>query len=176
MRTMKGATPDWRVCFVAAVVLVGASMAMANAVDSGFTRAWPMWARTAWAVTLIAGSLGGVLLGMWSLELAGRLDPGGRAPDNRTFLIVYTAFVVLGVALPLGLDALYGISRTMVLLVYCGTTFLVTSLGRPWWLYATIRRMGWFSGIESDAAMRLVLALLGAALLLAGLFMDWRGP
>lgn len=166
---------------LAAVVIVGVSLAMATAVDDGLTRDWPQWARALWGLTLISGCVGGALLGLTALgllsdaSLAARGDHAGRSPDTRTFLLVYVGFLAVGVALSLGLES-QGISHLAVIMVYGGVTFLVSTLGRPWWLYATIRRMGWFGSIHSDTAMRVVLVLLGTLLLLAGFAMGLGGP
>jgi cardiolipin synthase A/B len=43
---------------------------------------------------------------------------------------------------------------------------LIASSGRPWWLYATVRRLGWFSGVESDRSMRRILAVIGVVLVI----------
>ncbi len=79
---------------------------------------------------------------------------------------------MLGAVLSVELERRYGLASPQVPLAYTGITFVVSSLGRPWWLYATIRRMGWFASIENDTHMRVLLALFGAVLLIAGLAAD----
>ncbi|HET7230212.1 MAG TPA: hypothetical protein VFJ16_09430 [Longimicrobium sp.] len=161
---------------ILALALGGISFSMATAVDSGFTRAWPEWARAAWAFALMAGIVGAVLLfanGVGALTDASLADRGGRAgrvPSLRVYIAVYAGSLFAAVGLALYLEHAYGIPGKRALLWSCGLEFLVASTGRPWWLYQTIRRVGWFSAIESDTAMRVFLGVIGLALILPGLF------
>lgn len=182
LKRFEGAPPVRHRRVLAGLVMLGVSFAMANAVDDGVTRPWPGWARALWGGTLLAGALGGMLLWMNGMGmaddelLAPAGDPHRREPSPRTLLLVYGGFVAVGAVLALAVEARYGVARAQVVAAYGGATFVLASLGRPWWLYATLRRMGWFRSIRGDTSMRLVLAVLGVALLAAGLGMDWNGP
>ncbi len=161
---------------IVAVLLVGTSFAMATAVDYGVTRPWPDWARGLWAGMLILGMIAGVLLfanavgALTGKSLAERGSPGGRAPSLRTFLMVYVGTLMGGVGLALYLERAHNVPGHRVIFGFVGLLFLLASSGYPWWLYESIRRVGWFAAIESDKTMRMLLRVIGLAAFLSGLF------
>ena len=65
----------------------------------------------------------------------------------------------------------YGLPSERGILLTCGGVFLLAAMGRPWWLYAAIRRLGWFAAITNDIAMRLLLAVIGAGLIAGALLL-----
>jgi hypothetical protein len=91
------------------------------------------------------------------------------------FLRGYVAMLVSVVGLALALERWAGIDGHRTIYVACGALFLLASTGRPRSLFAVIRHTGWFAAIESDRAMRLLLALLGTLLVGAGLFVAGAG-
>jgi len=158
------------------IAIGGAALTMASAVDAGFTRDFPSWARSAWALTLMAGIFAAVTLvanalGVLTAQRLG-IEPSGKpSQPGRTlrvwhFVTIYGGSLVIVASLALALENIFGISSEAGLLSGCGTMFLVAASGRPWWLYATIRRLGWFAAITSDKWMKTTLAVLGIVLLL----------
>ena len=148
---------------------------MAMAVDRGVTHDWPYGARLAWAASLVVCVLAGLITvlvsqGLVSNDLLESVGSAGeRSPNMATFLGVYVGSLAVGIALALILERQYGINAFRSLLVYGGSFFLLGATGRPWWIFATLRRLGWFALIESDAAMQVVLGVLGAVLAAFGL-------
>lgn len=164
---------------VAAAVVIGAGVYMgANAVDEGLTQPWPMWARAIWAFGLILGTLTAVFLlltGLGILTNERLREVGDGSSPNRdrvtvgVFITVYVAVLILAVSLAFGLEGLYHVPAVRTVPVFLGGMYLVASTGRPWWLYETVRRVRWFALFESDGVMRVVLAVIGAGLVLVGL-------
>jgi hypothetical protein len=148
---------------------------MAMAVDRGVTHDWPYGARVAWAVSLVVCALAGIITvlvseGLVSNDLLEGVGPAGeRSPNMAMFLGVYVGSLAVGIALAVILERQYGINAYRTILVYCGGFFLLGATGHPWWIFATLRRLGWFALIESDAAMRVVLGVLGTAVAAFGL-------
>ncbi len=149
---------------------------MATGVDNGFTRGWPAWARAAWAIGLIASCLGGLIAALVGLgiisnrTLASVGSSTDQAPTVPVFLSVYVGGLIAIVGAAIALEHLYGIKGERTILVLGGAFFLLGAWGRPWWIYASVRRMGWFAAIDSDAAMRTILTVLGGLLAAAGIF------
>jgi hypothetical protein len=163
---------------LAAVVLVVGSFSMAHAVDAGLTHHWPAWSRALWVSGILGSLLGGIYLALNGFGLLTEiLSPSVPASDGKakltvgTFVVVYLGTLVAAIALALALEALAGIPGRRTGLVFCGAVFLLAATGRPWWLYTTVRRVRWFALIESDRAMRILLAVVGSAVILAGIAM-----
>jgi hypothetical protein len=155
--------------------MIGAPFTMANAVDRGVTHNWSSTLRSAWAIGLMALLLAGLLtlvvaLGILSSQnLASIGERSERAPTVPQFIAVYVGFLVLSIGTAIYLEDRYGINGKKTIFVAGGTFFLIASSGRPWWLFATFRRLGWFAVIRNDHAMRLLLGGIGLILLLIGL-------
>lgn len=175
-------TPNLRIrpLPLAAALLIGAiSFAMATSVDHGFTRGWAGWVRAIWVFALIVGVLAAVALfanGMGivtSESLAGSVSSSeperGRVLSAKYFFAVYAGSLFLVVTIALWMHRTYHISDERAMEGVGGALFLLASSGRPWWLYYTFRRLGWFAAIESDATMRIVLGVIGAGLILLAL-------
>jgi hypothetical protein len=148
---------------------------MAIMVDRGVTHAWSDVARSAWAFALIAIGFAGVItivvgFNGISPETLGAIGggEGGRTPTVAMFIAVYTGALIVNVGLAEYLEHRYGIKTDRSIMVNGGATFALAAIGRPWWLFATIRRLGWFAAIKSDAAMRAVLGVIGAGLVIGG--------
>jgi hypothetical protein len=88
-----------------------------------------------------------------------------------TFVSVYVGILIVSVASAVALESRAGIPPQRTILVVCGAIFLVAASGRPWWLYATVRRVRWFALIRSDRTMRVVLAAVGTVVILAAILM-----
>jgi len=155
-------------------------MLMAFMVDSGFNRSWPYWARSAWAYALIAGILCAVALvangfGVVTTKslasTANRDDQqSGHLLSAMQFFAVYAGTLAAMVGTAIWLERSYGINGVRSIEGVGGILFILAALNKPWWLYYTFRRLGWFAAIESERAMRGVLAVLGAGLVLFALF------
>jgi len=143
-------------------------------VEGGTFHEWPRWTSGPLVFSLIASLLGGVLLvgnGLGLLTTAMLADGSrGRAPTLRQFLTVYVGSLGLAVVGALLADRFLGLHPMRVAFVEIGMLFLVAAFGKPWWVFATIRRLGWFSEIENDNAIRWIVGILGMVGLVAGLF------
>jgi hypothetical protein len=156
--------------------LLVAGFLMANAVDTGFTHGWSGWGRGLWASALIAAGGAGVLVLLSGLgvlttpALTGARLTAGTDGSNLTvgtFVSVYVGILVGCIVSAVVLKARAGVPAERTILAVCGAVFLVAACGRPWWLYATVRRVRWFALIRSDRAMRAILVTLGVALVAA---------
>lgn len=166
------------------LVIGAVSFAMANAVDHGVTRAWPAGARSAWAFALVAGTLVAVLLcaiglGVLSDQALGRIGTASRSRGQRVltvwhFVGIYSSLVMGSVALSLWVERHYGIDGHRTILVCLGALFMLASTGRPWWLYGTVRRVGWFAAIDNEGWMRGLLFTIGALCVVIGYLANGR--
>lgn len=172
---------DTRPLRVGAGVIVGVvSMIMALMVDSGFNRSWPYWARAIWAYALIAGILCAVALVangfgvVTTKSLASTTNrddlQSGHSLGALQFFAVYAGTLVIAVGTAIWLKRSYGIDGKRSIEGIGGFLFILAAFNKPWWLYYTFRRLGWFAAIESERAMRIVLGVLGAGLALLALF------
>ena len=172
--------PEIRPARVVAGVAVGtASLVMASMADSGFTDAWPGWAK--WllgfglmfgvllAVALIANGIGALT----SKSLASPVDGQDAAHDRtfsrKQFLAVNAGALCVAVALAYWFEHSYGIHPKRSIEAVYGALFLLASLGHPWWLYRAFRKISGFVTIENDRVMRIVLAVLGIGLIVLAL-------
>ena len=160
---------------VAGVLMMTASFVMANAVDRGLTRPWADGLRLTWALVLIALMLAGIFtlavgLGVLSEEVFAEVgDARARVPTVPEFIAVYVGLLIVAAGTAIYVERSYGINYERSVAVVGGGIFLIASLGRPWWLFSTLRRLGWFAAIASDRTMKVVLASIGALLLVLGL-------
>jgi hypothetical protein len=163
------------------VLLLTATFAMANAVDRGVTRAWSIQARGAWVFVMLAFMLAGIWtaltgIGVVSSESLAAIGSGStRAPSPLQHALVYIGIMLLIVPASILLQARYGIPFPNTLFVSCGAVFLLGGAARPWWLFATLRRLGWFAAIEDDSLMRGLLATIGLVLVVVGFLADLSG-
>ena len=81
----------------------------------------------------------------------------------------YLALIALLVLVEKFIERRYGLKSPLIMFGELGVVFLVASGGRPWWFYATVRGVGWFKGVESDRAMRRILAVFGAVLIIVAI-------
>jgi hypothetical protein len=131
------------------------------------------WLAYAWAGSMALAVLLGVFLvgnGLGLINTGVLASAGtGRAPRFRTFAAVYFGIIIGIPTIALVAASVVGSNWIRSLFVSFGALFVVAILGRPWWLYGTIRRTGWFALIQNERAMRLVLAVLGVSLASFGL-------
>jgi hypothetical protein len=130
--------------------LILAGFLMGHTVDAGVTHDWPGWERDLWAVTLVGAVIAGVLLllnglGVLTTETLNSPSLSSRTEESKltvgTFVSVYVGILVVAVGSGLVLEERTGISADRTILAVCGAIFLVAASGRPWWLYATLRRI-----------------------------------
>jgi hypothetical protein len=142
-------------------------------VERGTFREWPHWTDGPLVLSLIGSLLGGVILvgnGLGLLTSAVLADGSrGRAPTLRQFLTVYLGSIGLALTGAVLADQFLGLHPMRVAFVEIGALFLVAAFGQPWWVFATIRRLGWFSKIENDNDIRWIIGILGIVGLVAGL-------
>jgi hypothetical protein len=84
--------------------------------------------------------------------------------------VAYLGIVAAGAVVAAIVATLFRISFDRAALFYSGCLFLVASTGRPPWLYQTLTLSGLLGLIESDRLLKLLLVLLGAAMLVSGAF------
>jgi hypothetical protein len=132
----------------------------------------PRWAAWPLVLSLVASIFGGIIvvgngLGLLTSDVLAQGNPG-RAPTLRTFLTVYLGSMVLIIAGALLADTFLAIHPIRGGSIGCGALFLLAASRRPWWIYATVRRLGWFSKIESDRVLCTLLSVIGGGALLFG--------
>ncbi len=135
----------------------------------------PRWAGAALLASLIASIFGGVILlgrGLGLLD-SDTLASGdlGRAPTLPDFITVYLGSLAVAIIGALLGAYLFQVHPLRAGFVIVGAQFLLAASGKPWWLHATMRRLGWFSQIKSDATIRRLFSAIGAAAVSAGLFL-----
>lgn len=159
---------------VGSALAIGAGFLMANAVDAGFTANWSPVLRGLWAACLMLLLLGGILVGAINLGLIDSFDLNsdslrdGRQLSPYHFAAVYAGFLVGTVSLGLVAEAQWGVNGEGAISVLAGLVFLVAATGHPWWLFRTIKNLGWFS-FFSARVMQAILAVLGGTLVLFGI-------
>jgi hypothetical protein len=141
--------------------------------ESGTLRTSSRWLAGLLVFSLIGSILGGVAfvgngLGLLTSEVVAH-PPLGRAPTLRRFLTVYIGSLLFVGVLAFG-AAILGANWLRSAAFGVAIIFLLAAARRPWWLFATIRRVGWFSLIEEDRAISVVLAVLGSGVALFGIF------
>lgn len=135
----------------------------------------PRWAGATLLASLFVSIFGGIILlgrGLGLLDSA-TLASGdlGRAPTPPDFITVYLGSLTVALFGALLGAYLFRVPALRVMFVIVGAQFLLAASGRPWWLHATMRRVGWFSQIKSDATIRRLFSAIGAAAVSAGLFL-----
>jgi hypothetical protein len=133
----------------------------------------PRWAVWPLVLSLLGSILGGIAfvgngLGLLTSDVLAEGDLG-RAPKLRTFLTVYVGAMVLMGAGALLANTFLAIHWMRGTSIGCGALFLLAASRRPWWIYATVRRVGWFSHIESDRVLCTLLSAIGGGALLVGI-------
>jgi hypothetical protein len=132
-------------------------------------RDWPDWTKTLAVVSLPFSTLGFVLLlnGVGLIRSSWMSSVGqNRAPTAETFMAVYVGSMIAVAGIAVLLVWALHVDWLRACYAGAGAVFLLASSRRPWWLFATFRRVGWFTLIERDAAMRWLLGVIGAAFLL----------
>jgi hypothetical protein len=83
----------------------------------------------------------------------------------RPFLLGYVAFLVCGAVGGVASQLYFGISYDRLIYAFGSLLFLVAAAGqsRATYVYRLVRNIGWFSAIENDRKMRLLLLVLAAA-------------
>jgi hypothetical protein len=150
------------------------------AVDRGVTHAWPAWGRGLWAVGLVSLAMAAVLLVVTGLGL---LDteilqhtyppqtPGRRRITLAHFLVVYVGILTLSIGLAFTLEYLAGIPPERTIFLSIGSVFCVAGTRRPWWLFDSIRCVGWFAAIPSDRVMQFLLFVLGGLTMISSFWL-----
>jgi hypothetical protein len=90
----------------------------------------------------------------------------------RPFLLGYVAFLLCGAVGGLASRLYFGISYDRFIFAFCGLLLLVAAAGqsRATYVYRLIRNVGWFSAIENDRKVRLLLLVLAVALFVGAAF------
>jgi hypothetical protein len=87
------------------------------------------------------------------------------------FLRGYLALVIAVSGLAVLLERGAGLDPYRTGAVACGLMFCLAALGRPARLYLLVRNTCWFALIRDEQVMRLLLGVLGLALVGAGLLL-----
>jgi hypothetical protein len=141
--------------------------------DAGTFQGRPHWFGYLWIATMLLSLLAAPILignglGLFSSELLAESGTG-RAPTARQWVTVYLGTLVTIVSLSLGLNWIAGVHPVRSLPLLTSAMFLFACVGRPWWLFATVRRTGWFALIADDRSVRIVLGSIAFVLLAVGL-------
>jgi hypothetical protein len=80
-------------------------------------------------------------------------------------LLGFLALVVAILALSMAITVWFDLDGPAAFFGSCGLLFLVAAGGRPAIVYEIVRNTDWFAEIHDDRAMRLILLLLGLALI-----------
>ena len=102
-------------------------------------------------------------------ELSGADRFVGKLTWGR-FLLGYTTIVIATVVSSIWGEQRFHVSGERIAFVEFALLFGITTMGRPRSLYAIVRNVGWFTLIESDRAMRIVLLILATGCACAAIF------
>ena len=132
----------------------------------------PLWFGYLWIATmilslLVAPILIGNGLGLFSSEVLASSGTS-RAPTAGQWVAVYFGTLVINILLSLGLHWILGVGLVRAASWLTAAMFLLASVGWPWWLFATLRRTGWFAFIKDDRHMRIILCSIALVLLAIG--------
>ncbi len=83
----------------------------------------------------------------------------------RRFLLGSSALFVGIFLIAIAADIWLQLDGPGVIIGECGVLFLLAAAGRPASLFAIVRNMDWFAAIEDDRVMKIILLVLGLALL-----------
>jgi hypothetical protein len=78
----------------------------------------------------------------------------------------YVVLLLGTVALAFMLERLTGFEGERIVIAECALLFAVAASGRPRSLYLLVRNIGWFSAVDRDRAMRMLLVVLALGLAL----------
>ena len=147
---------------------------MSWAVDSGLNASWPEWARATWAfsivflalvaVALIANGLGVKTSGQLAATASEDERRAGQVLTSGQFATVYAGTILTVILAAFWLERRYRIDGLRSMFGLIGILFLLAGLKQPWWLFFTFRRAGWFSAVENDRVMQVVLGFLGVGM------------
>ena len=86
------------------------------------------------------------------------------------FVGIYIAILIACTGPGVILYALFGVEPMRVILVSMGAAFLLAAWGRPWWLSATLRTVGWYAALPNTLLTYffVILGLLAIGLGLSG--------
>jgi hypothetical protein len=141
--------------------------------ETGVLIGLPPWVATAWTFALVLSLLAAPILignglGLFSTELLASVGTD-RAPTGRQWVAAYIAIIGSVLAVGFALNALAGINLARSVFFQLALVFLLASTGKPWWLYGTIRRTGWFALIRDERSLRAILWLLAVILMVLAL-------
>lgn len=158
---------------VGLAALVGGFILL-RALGAGTLEGRPLWIGYLWIATMVlslvlAPILIGNGLGLFSSELLASSGTG-RSPTARQWLTVYFGSFVTVVSLSLVLNLIMGVDPIRAASWLTSAMFLFASVGRPWWLFASVRRTGWFALVTDDRLVRIILCSIAVILLAFGLF------
>lgn len=159
--------------FLLGVVLGGIAYLAGAKLYPLFATQWPEWLRMLYfGGVIICGGVALFLIlaavGLYGSDLFAR-SAKPHEVSVALWFCVYFGSLTVAIVVCVILMAGFHLDPLRAALSVGGVMFLVASTGRPWWLFETFRRAGWFALIGSDATMRSIVAIVGILYLLCGI-------
>jgi hypothetical protein len=154
------------------LAVLACGLLLLHTLDAGTFEGRPPWVGYLWIATMILSLLAAPILignglGLFSSEVLASSGTG-RAPTAGQWVTVYFGTVVTIVSVGLGLHWILGVGLVRAGSWLSAAMFLLASVGWPWWLFATVRRTGWFAFIRDDRHIRIILCSIALVLLAIG--------
>lgn len=133
---------------------------------------WPKWVRATFLLSLVLSVLGaGTLtaLGLGFFDDLPQLPGEPRQLSAAMFASAYAgSMIVIGAVFAALLAA--GLPPVRAGGFAVGPVFLLVAIRRPWWLFATVRRVGWFASLKDGRPIQWLFGLIGVAAIVVALF------
>ena len=94
----------------------------------------------------------------------------------RKFAVVYVMIITVGVAAAFFGERYLHVDGRRIIFAGGALLFLAAALRRPETLFLVVRNAGWFSGIENDRTMRIILVVFAVLLALGAAFLNYPSP
>ena len=139
---------------------------------SSVVERWPDWARAAFVASSLLGVLGAPTLTALGLGLFDDLPQLPGEPRQLTAVMFASAYagslIVIGCVLMVLLAVGFQPVRAGGFAV--GPVFLLIAIRRPWWLFASVRRVGWFAFLKDGRPIQWLFGVIGVAAVVVGFF------
>ena len=137
--------------------------------ETGLASDWSRAAQMGLVVFLVSFAIPSALAIAYGLGFLSKGTLASRRGDSETrelsvgiFVATFSGSLLVCMGLAFYLEIGLGLVRGSGAMLTSGLLFLIAATGRPWWLYGTIRRLGWFAAISRDRWMKLLLGALGS--------------
>jgi len=137
--------------------------------ETGLASDWPRGAQMGLVFFLVSLVIPSALAIAYGLGFLSNETLASRRGDSETrelsvgiFVATFSGSLLVCMGLAFYLELGLGLVQGSGAMLISGLLFVLAATGRPWWLYGTIRRLGWFAAISRDRWMKLVLGVLGS--------------